>query len=173
LSLTRTQTEEYFLWLCNMVSCRKHKEYMETLRQLHNIAFYSLIPNDDNRGLDGVQLRLSYEEDTGNLMPHAYYDESCSVLEMLIALADRMSFITFDPAEDSEPNRHFCFWQLIRNLNLKPLGMNNSKIIGNLLERNYTPSGDGGLFPLGSAREDQRHVEIWYQMMAYLEERMP
>jgi hypothetical protein len=145
---------------------------METLRQLHNIAFYSLIPNDDNRGLDGVQLRLAYEEDTGNLMPHAYYDESCSVLEMLVALADRMSFITFDPAEDSEPNRHSCFWQLIRNLNLKPLGMNNSKIIIDLLERNYTPSGDGGLFPLGSTRKDQRNVEIWYQMMAYLEERM-
>jgi hypothetical protein len=31
-------------------------------------------------------------------------------------------------------------------------------------------SGLGGMFPLEDPREDQRAIEIWYQMMAYINE---
>ena len=40
--------------------------------------------------------------------------------------------------------------------------------IRRILNREYHPDGDGGLFPLMNPREDQRGVEIWYQMSAYL-----
>jgi hypothetical protein len=43
--------------------------------------------------------------------------------------------------------------------------------VGTLVERRYSYSGDGGLFPLDYPEEDQRGIEIWYQMSAYLAER--
>ena len=42
-----------------------------------------------------------------------------------------------------------------------------------LLERRYLEDGDGGLFPLKCPRKDQRRVEIWYQMSAWVIENYP
>lgn len=40
-------------------------------------------------------------------------------------------------------------------------------------KRLYNEDGTGGgLFPLRHATQDQREVELWYQMMAYLTENM-
>jgi hypothetical protein len=42
-----------------------------------------------------------------------------------------------------------------------------------LNRREYdSDGGNGGLFPLNEPNEDQRDVEVWYQMMAYLQERV-
>ena len=38
------------------------------------------------------------------------------------------------------------------------------------INRQYEANGEGGLFPLKGVCEDQREVEIWYQMNAYLYE---
>lgn len=167
---TELKSSSYFFWLCDMIDCKSHEQYKETLLQLDNVAFYSLIPNDDNRGLDGVQLRVVYEDESGIFLSEDYLHDPCTLLEMLIALAERMAYIIFDPAKNDEPNNVSCFWQLVKNLKLKPQAMNNYVLIETFLERNYAPSGDGGLFPLLSTREDQRDIEIWYQMMAYIEE---
>jgi hypothetical protein len=40
-----------------------------------------------------------------------------------------------------------------------------------LIYRTYDRDGTGGLFPLTHPEEDQRKVEIWYQLNAYLLER--
>ena len=45
--------------------------------------------------------------------------------------------------------------------------------LSNFMERTYTRNGYGGLFPLTKSKENQRNVEIWYQMSAYLEENYP
>jgi len=34
--------------------------------------------------------------------------------------------------------------------------------------RTYNENGNGGLFPLRDSDQDQRQVEIWYQLSAYL-----
>jgi hypothetical protein len=39
-----------------------------------------------------------------------------------------------------------------------------------LLQRTYTNKGVGGLFPLKRSKNDQRKVEIWYQLQEYLAE---
>lgn len=39
-----------------------------------------------------------------------------------------------------------------------------------LNSRYYKSDGFGGLFPLSNPMGDQRYVEVWYQMMAYLAE---
>jgi hypothetical protein len=42
------------------------------------------------------------------------------------------------------------------------------KILDRIIERTYQRNGVGGLFPLKRDKKDQRKVELWYQMNAYL-----
>jgi hypothetical protein len=44
------------------------------------------------------------------------------------------------------------------------------KILNRILDRTYKRDGIGGLFPLKHPKKDQRRVELWYQMNAYLVE---
>jgi hypothetical protein len=41
-------------------------------------------------------------------------------------------------------------------------------ILDTFIWRTYDVNGDGGMFPVDNPREDQRHVEIWYQFCGYL-----
>jgi hypothetical protein len=162
--------EEYFLWLCEKIDCRA--SWKSALRSLHEEEFYSLVPNDDNRGLDGIELREGFAREVGikDISVDWLYvlNQPCSVLEMLIALAERMDYILFDPINGEENQTSRYFWLLIKNLKLKQQPGRNKPIISRLLERRYAPSGVGGLFPLSGSDRDQRGVEIWYQMMNYI-----
>ena len=96
------------------------------------------------------------------------------MLEMLVALADRMSYYA-----DGD-----WFWEMIENLGLLPYNDSNfyddkyvgnysvSRILVTFLGRKYLKNGTGGLFPLQHTRKDQRRVELWYQMCEYLEEKV-
>ena len=55
----------YFEFLCSIVDEDGSREYDKLLSELHGIDFYSLIPNDDNRGEDGKQLRERFEDEEG------------------------------------------------------------------------------------------------------------
>ena len=44
------------------------------------------------------------------------------------------------------------------------------EILGKFVRREYDFNGRGGLFPLKNVQNDQRKVEIYYQMLAYLSE---
>lgn len=215
--LKRTQNTEdftddfdYYLWLKN-----KTYEYHGTTRHmllqiLYDMEFYSLVPNDDNRGMDGIALREQYlyelNEEGSRQGPSFVYSPDvklfnaidrmagipivpqgpCKMLEMLVALTDRMVF-RIDDGEQGNVFIHI-FWELIENLGL--LGytdefMNETKVyeirrkIDKFLERRYRKDGKGGLFPLKNVtvsvigNKDQREVEIAYQMNAYLLERYP
>lgn len=170
--MLKLNNKKYFYWLCGKIDCREYSEYEKLLELLYSEFFYSLIPNDDNRGLDGLNLRGLFEIETNELLDEEDMHYPCTLLEMLIALSERMAFVVFDPGKDDEPNSVSCFWQLLSNLKLKPSSNRNVERIYIFLEREYTSSGKGGLFPLKSAKKDQRNVEIWYQMMAYIEERL-
>jgi len=90
------------------------------------------------------------------------------MLEMLIALSQRLSF-------EGEGKSRRWFWHLIENLNLNiyndkhgvPFEEVNA-ILDRVIWRTYNRDGSGGLFPLRRAARDQRKIEIWYQMSAYL-----
>ena len=102
------------------------------------------------------------------------------VFEMLVALSIQIDSILMETNSDNKVNLWFS--ELIKNLRLKgyddledneenaKIKETNSHKISIFLQRQYKRNGDGGLFPLESPELDQRTLEIWYQMMAYLGE---
>jgi hypothetical protein len=87
---------------------------------------------------------------------------------MLVGLSRRLAF-------ETEGDVPYWFWHLVNNMGL--LGFNDrSKFPQQEVEdrtsiviwRTYDPDGNGGLFPLRGTRNDQRKVEIWYQLSEYL-----
>jgi hypothetical protein len=170
---TRSKDEEiqdnYFAWLCKIVAVKNSdKSRLKLLSYLHDVPFRWTIPNDDNRGEDGKNLRIRFsddhlEEDCDCL------DGPCTVLEMLVALAQRMEYLL----EDGSGADHTGEWfdQFIENLQLGTIKNENDHILNVFMDRIYGRKGDhGGLFPLKRSPEDQRNVELWYQLMHYVEE---
>jgi hypothetical protein len=171
----------YFDWLCDLVKGGKpghdHKAFLWSLYQTE---FFSIIPIDRNREEDGKKLREQFPvSDLPQWYP--YLNGECTVLEMLIALSQRIEYILADPQEEDRTD--IWFWGLIDNLALEIFNEKdphieikldrNDRKIQILLERRYLSSGKGGLFPLRRPKRDQREVEIWYQMQNYLEENNP
>ncbi len=167
--------ERYLSWLCGLIADggrgkdSKIRRGEKMIRGLFDESFHYFIPNDDNRADEGKDLRIRYIEITQTRLDPHFYFRDCSVLEMLIALSERMAFQIFNPMQERDPDVSGCFWEIIENLRLKP-NQSNAAIIYKLLKREYMESGLGGMFPLEDHREDQRAIEIWYQMMAYLNE---
>lgn len=121
--------------------------------------------------MDGRDLRSEWIDEAGiQHVDRDWYDLECSMLEMLIALGRRVSF-------ESHGAPAAWFWKLVENLELKgytddiyevSIAEEVDEVLNRLNDRTYLRSGHGGLFPLLSPHEDQRKVEIWYQMSTYL-----
>lgn len=169
--------EEYLTWLYGQVAAVKLKNpartYWNLLRQLYTKEFVWLIPNDDNRVEDGQSLRYEFVDTQKIENPDPCWMEmGCSMLEMLIALSRRLAF-----EAEGEPST--WFWHLIETIDLRQYNDKNfnnrarrkiNDTLDTVIWRTYSPDGRGGLFPLQDAKEDQREVEIWYQLSAYLVE---
>ena len=147
---------------------------MGLLFLMHQIEFVWLVPNDDNRIVDGTDLRWEFlQENTNHEMKKEDFGP-CSVLEVMIGISRRIAFSAGGEAEG-------WAWQLLDNLKLlsmsDPLSKRKAKIatakIEALIWRTYQYDGTGGFFPLNFPEEDQTKVEIWYQMAAYINEIHP
>ena len=95
------------------------------------------------------------------------------MLELLVVLARALAFEMDDPAD-------IWFWHLIDVMDLARFNDleyddEAAEIVAQTLDRiiwrRYNDHGQGGLFPLRDPVEDQRDVELWYQLNAYLIER--
>lgn len=168
----------YFEWLCRFVIVRgsPYEDTVPFLYDLHSKDFRWSVENDSNRAADGMNLRESYRRTTTEDCD--CLKGPCSIFEMLIALSERMNFELGDVNPENRIPEFF--WKLIRNLGLETYGecdpamdkkrFLNDGHISRFLDREYHRSGMGGLFPLRRPHEDQRQIEIWYQMHAYLAE---
>lgn len=117
-------------------------------------------------------MQFVHEQGTDGLDVY-WLELGCSTLEMLVALAERASF------ETSREPAHW-FWFFLKNLGIdkyddahwsEAAERHVNRKIDQLIYRTYSPTGRGGLFPLHSAVEDQRRVELIYQMSAYFIEK--
>lgn len=171
---------EYFEWLLGRVSTGGFNalRYGRVLAQLHETEFVYILDMDENRADDGVDLRYRFAYERGMELneARAYLDERpCSVLEMMVALAIRCEEqIMSDPDEGDRTGK--WFFDMIRSLGLESMTDERFSerkclyILSRLMRREYEPCGLGGLFTISNPVYDLREVEIWYQMMLYLEE---
>ena len=162
----------YFNWLCAKVtrpSARTPSQtYWKLLRELQNTEFVWVVEMDENRAEDGKDLRHEFVIEANVQDPDPVWLElGCSVLEMMIAVSRRASFI------DGRSPRDW-FNVILRNLGLSEYNDSNfhlptvQDIVTRLVWRTYDTDGTGGMFPIDDPQHDQRKVEIWYQFCEYI-----
>lgn len=169
--------ELYFQWLYGQVGSVEDNipshTYWRMLKQLYKKEFVWIIQNDDNRALDGKDLRREFiDREAVRRVDPAWMRLGCSMFELLIGLSRRLSF-----EGGGEPDS--WFWTLIANLGLEVYPDNRylpedvvDEILNRVIFRTYDRRGCGGLFPLNSkVVSDQRKVELWYQLNTYLIEK--
>ena len=162
--------ELYFRWLYSQVAdpevINPYATHWRLLRVLYTKEFLWHVPNDDNRIQDGKDLRFEFAGD--QRIDEGWLDLPCSMLEILIALARKLAF-----EADGRPAG--WFWTMMTNVDLTQYSDRRRfsdemihEVLDRIIFRSYNYSGEGGLFPLKEADRDQREVELWYQMCAYV-----
>ncbi|HEX4503413.1 MAG TPA: hypothetical protein VH187_20000 [Scandinavium sp.] len=168
--MTKLFNEGYFDWLIAQIDTgRTHRTFEDLFRCMHRREFVWFIPNDDNRVGDAWDLRREFWGE-GHPLPQ----NGVSILEVLVALSRRAAWV-------SSGESHEWMWIFIKNLKLNkfpdPISFRKENQVEDILEtfvwRTYAPNGEGGLFPLHETKEDQTKVELWYQMHAYINEKIP
>lgn len=186
LHIQTSVREDYFRWLADLVEgITEHPStsYRGLLYVLFEKEFYHTVPNDDNRSSDGITLRQEYISLMGfdkddRKEERLALSGPCRFLEMLIALSRRCEDdVMYDPKKGDQTRN--WFFLMIQNLGLDiyydanfdcTSQANISKVIDIVIDRQYSENGDGGLFPLKNPKQDQRKVEIWFQLVAWLNE---
>jgi hypothetical protein len=161
---------DYFNWLCAKVLDPTQQIYRKLLWVMHHTEFVYTHPMDQNRAMDGLELRTYFVDETGISPDPSWPVTGCSVFEMLLALTRHTEFQT-------EMSAREWFWLMVQNLNLdeyRHVSEEDVPYIQDVLERfiwrTYSDDGRGGIFPLRWPKRDQRGVEIWYQFFDYLED---
>ena len=113
----------YYDWLVDQIDYdEKAGMYEDLLELLFNMDFVWLdsIPLDENRAVDGLGLRETYAKiingNEGQMLLYTLSSKQCSLLEMLVAFADRLTGLTTLNNTD-HPKEKF-FWMFIDNLGL-------------------------------------------------------
>lgn len=170
---------DYFQWLCGIVHADDpDSSFYSLMRALFEHEFRWSVDNDGNRAVDGEDLREDFA-DQSLYLDYSSIGGPCNVLEMLIALAIRIDDeIMWCPNDDRTV---VWFWEMIGNLGLDEYNDENWEepksramvdyILDIWLDRRYRPDGIGGVFPMNCPDEDQRSMEIWYQMNRYFLEK--
>lgn len=173
--------DDYFDWMYDIVS-EGDESYRKLLFLLHSTPFKVIVPLDKNRLEDGEALRFRFGMDThpGDFYAADRISEQltdhpgCSVLEMMIALALRCEENIMDNALVGNRTPYW-FWMMISNLQLN--GMTDERFdrdyaaecIERFLNREYEADGKGGLIYIPGIRKDLRNVEIWTQLLWFLD----
>jgi hypothetical protein len=167
---------QYFNWLYDQVFAVRDVlsaySYTMVCDRMHQIKFQALVQYDENRIAGGSELRNEFLKTSE---AHLLYKtelmyEDASVFEVLVGLAKQANFMVEKTVAD-------WFWIFITNLKLdgytdqfvhnKPV-YQIDRTLNKFNRRTYRANGVGGIFPLERPLTDQRRVELWYQMGAYM-----
>lgn len=169
--------ELYLKWLYEQVADpEQNLTYWKVLRVLFTTEFVWTVANDENRIADGKELRERFIDSQGIRLRRSdrhWIELGCSMLELMVGLAVRLEF------EADKGKVHYWFWVLMENIGLSEFDDNNREfpeerireVLERVIHRYYEPNGHGGFFPLENPHEDQRDIELWYQLSAYVLER--
>lgn len=167
----------YFDWLYNIV-CPElggRASYRTVSEHMNHVIFDWSVPNDDNRSAEGKELRYEFLDANDVTLrgdETSFLEPDATLFEVIVALCRRADF-------QAERGVNNWFRIILENLGLlecsdDAVGPADApkidKVLLKLNSRRYRPNGRGGLFPLRSSSDDQRKVELWYQLAAYLTE---
>ena len=162
---------DYFQWLLARVHADKYGALCD---EMEHIRFITSVPNDDNRASEGRDLRREYLQMKGWPESDFYrwLAPDASIFEVLVALANRAGF------QSTMPD-HVWFMIFLKNLGLQhfedsvyctEFARETKRVLRVFNNRKYKANGQGGIFPVRQSTQDQRRVELWYQMCVYLQE---
>ncbi len=158
--------------------------YRNLFHTLDSIIFEPILAMDENRAVDGSNLKYNdfadYYNISNDVINKAFGNNPCSVLEVLIALSLKIESELMTSVKYGNRTGQW-FWTMINNLGLN--GMSDEKwnmnpvaashtvtnIINVFLDRQYQFDGTGGnivIFP--DTIYDLRLIDIWTQMSWYL-----
>lgn len=185
LGTVEYERQKYVNWLASRVDGNLSfcgHTFSRLLSCLFDIPFVPVLDKDQSRAEDGNKLRLVYKNSNKIRCStqELFNDESgCTFLEFLVSISERVNDILYDPETD---RTGIYFWDFLHNVGLDDFSDDTygvswdmfklTQICSRIMNRAYNPDGTGGLFPLRKPREDQRTVEIWYQLQAYLQEKI-
>lgn len=170
---------DYFLWMVDLVCDKRYTKgqtWKQLLTFLDKVEFSYSIDMDGNRAKDGEQLRYRFGFEKGipnEIIRTALDCRSCSMLEMMVALSLRCEeHIMADPENGDQTGK--WFFEMVESLDLG--NMNDtafdsryaSRCVHRFLRRQFQRDGKGGLFTVQGSPYDMRSLDIWYQMMTYL-----
>lgn len=170
-----TIADDYFAWMYNLTCGHfpNNVSFKRLLAHLHDVEFKFLLPRDENRAEDGVSLRYRFSiRYTGAEDADLYLYGTCSVLEMILALAFKIEENMDDPLMGDRTAQ--WFWNMMVSLGLGSMSDDRfdeeyvDHVLDRFLYRNYEPDGKGGLFTIRGCPDDLRDLEIWAQMCRYL-----
>lgn len=166
--------KEFFQWIIDKID---GQQYTKLLEIMYNESFYAIIPLDENRIVDGIELRYKFGSELN--IPRVVIDkfldkEECSILEMMVGLAFRVEETIMEDSDFGDRTAMW-FWIMVKSLGLYE--MNNDyfdpvKVLETLdtfLTRGYSPDGEGGLFVVKDINKDMRDIDIWYQMCLFFD----
>lgn len=155
------------------------RSYDELLDYLYDCYFSPNMEMDENRAEDGKELRWQFCHERGfdrdNILDEIGKRKKCTMLEMMVALAQRCeSQITMDMDDGVHAER--WFYPMLESLGLS--GMKNGRmderkaddVVNRFLSRHYTYFGEGSLFTVNNPKYDMRKTDLWYQAMWYIAE---
>lgn len=167
--------------LTNPDPFESERTYFMLADKLFNSDFYWCLTMDENRVSDAKALRYWFANIGSAFTDYdALMARPATVLEVLIALADRMDRDVMRGIEYKDRSIKW-FWMFIQNLGLDKFTDRNwtvdnaikaSNIIDTWMKREFKPDGKGSPFPLKNPQKDQRTVDLWYQMQAYIGENL-
>lgn len=157
--------------------------YSSLIVRLDSIPFKynKLFPLDENRLIDGIDFRKSYEREFEVDLKRP--PNECSFLEMMVALSSRLeNEITSGAGMSSKIG--WWFWYMIESMNLiilsdvlfdqdsESANLYLNEALNIMEDRLYEPDGRGGLFTIcrKSGQYDMRRLQIWDQAMVFLDE---
>lgn len=164
-------------WLYNQINPEREtgteiKHYREVCEHMDRVVFDFSVPNDDNRAADAKELRYEFLQE---VTIHSDYEvdfvrPDASLFEVIVSICRRLDFL-------AERGVNRWFRVLLENLGLD--GCHDEaitpreteridQILHRLNSRRYKANGRGGLFPLSKSVPDQREMELWNQMNAYV-----
>lgn len=173
--------DEYFNWLYDIVcdsSYTRELSYYMLFDYLYSTDFYWVVERDENRAIDGMNLRYTFADING--VPeeelHAIFgNKRCSVLEMMIALVDRCEeAITCD--EEYGNRRSQWFWTMLVNIGLSQYSDQRfnlsavERVTSIFLKRTYKDNELGCPFHVQNPRAPLNQTELWMQLNWYLAE---